>query len=64
MEVIKEMGGAPISRDCAVVGSQEINHLSIEIHGEVVDIEAETYIGLSVSGPDRLIDEIVYLMKL
>jgi hypothetical protein len=58
MENLRSSGAIPISSDWALAGSQEIRSLSARIGNETVEISAETYIGLSISGPEDIVDEI------
>lgn len=47
-----------IDRSWGVGGSQEVNHLKVLVDGEILIVEAETYIGLSITGPPGLVDDI------
>jgi len=62
IDCLKSMGAIPVSSDWGVAGSQEIDSMSVRLHNEVIDIEVETFVGLSISGPDNLVDEIVGLI--
>lgn len=42
----------------ALAGSQEIEEFEVSIDGYPVHIEAETYIGLSISGPVDIVNRI------
>lgn len=46
-----------------VGGSQEIESLHIELEGRKITIEAETFVGLSISGPKSIIERIAYEIK-
>lgn len=59
IERLKSLGAMPLSADWSLVGSQELNRLSVGFKGEVLSIESETFIGLSISGPEELVDEII-----
>lgn len=59
LNTLKEMGAAPLDSDWAAVGSQEVEESSFDIDGKIVRVEAETYIGLSISGEAMQIDMIV-----
>lgn len=56
--VLRELGAEPGQSFWGVGGSQEISRLSCRVLGHEITIEAETYMGLSVSGPQGLIEEI------
>lgn len=58
IEILKSLGAKPLSSDWSVAGSQELASLSVNFKGEILDIESETFVGLSISGPDELVDEI------
>lgn len=58
VEKMKALGAKPVSSQWSVAGSQELNSFSVTLEGEVLDIVSETYVGLSISGPDELVDEI------
>jgi hypothetical protein len=55
---LKLLGAIPLSSDWSVAGSQELSSLSVRLGNEVIEIASETFIGLSISGPDELVDEI------
>lgn len=63
IENLRIIGATPVKSDWKLAGSQELMSLSVSLRGEVVVIESETYVGLSISGPDNLIDEIVLLVS-
>jgi len=63
MEVLKELGGQVRSKDWGVAGSQEIESLEVEIGGRCILVEAETFIGLSITGENDLIERIAALVK-
>lgn len=59
IEVLKQCGA--ISSGAVnkfLAGSQEIEELTVNIDGCLVHIEAETYVGLSVSGPLNIVKRI------
>lgn len=58
IEKLKDMGANPVSSDWGMVGSQEMEFLAIRLHDQIVEIESETFVGLSISGPDEIVDEI------
>jgi hypothetical protein len=57
-EVMRELGARTLDTGWGVGGSQELATAKIEIRGKVVDVESETYVGLSITGDEDLIDEI------
>lgn len=56
--VLGELRAHGTRHDWAMGGSQEIDSLAVEIEGERVVIEAETYMGLSITGPPALVRRI------
>jgi hypothetical protein len=56
--VIKGLGGKKISDECGIGGSQEFSEVIVSLGEALVTIESETYIGLSVSGPEAVIQQI------
>jgi hypothetical protein len=59
LAVLRESGSLQIDHQWAVGGSQEIEVLDVEIEGDRVMVEAETYVGLSISGRPDVVDRIV-----
>ena len=58
MLTLKEEGAIPVDKSWAVAGSQEIEFLEVSLDSESVTIEAETYIGLSITGPQNIVERI------
>ncbi len=54
IKILKELGAKPISSKWVFAGSQELGTLSVVYKGEGIIIESETFIGLSISGPEEL----------
>jgi len=61
--VLKGRGGRPRSSDWGLGGSQEVSTLQVEIEGRCVVVEAETYIGLSITGEEDLVEKIAALVE-
>ena len=59
---LKYLGGIPMGADWAMAGSQEIDTLKVRLEGGDIDVESETFVGLSITGPDKLVDEIAASM--
>lgn len=55
---LKQMGAKEISKINALVGSQDISIYKFLVKNEIIRVEFETYIGLSLIGPKNLIREI------
>jgi hypothetical protein len=58
MRVLRKVGVQEVARDYAVVGSQEINTLRFTLDGVPLSVEAETYVGLSVTGQAKAVETI------
>lgn len=56
--VLRDMGAENVSRDWGVVGSQELATLKVTLNGQPLTIEAETYVGLSVTGEAQTVETI------
>lgn len=52
----------PARGDRFTVGSQDLEELDVEIGGRVLHIEAETYVGLSITGPADLVEQVRQLV--
>lgn len=56
---LKSMNFQKVSFQRAIVGSQDLQILKVVLNGAEVVIESETYMGLSICGPEGVVDEIV-----
>jgi hypothetical protein len=61
-EVLKALGAVTKPAEFALAGSQEIHTQIVDVQGQKLTVEAETYVGLSISGPSSLVDEIAALV--
>ena len=57
--VLKARGAVVVDSSWGVGWSHDLESLTVEIDGQTLTIEAETYIGLTITGDDRLVGEIV-----
>jgi hypothetical protein len=57
-ETLLRLGAKELSRKNAIGGSQEVEFLEVEVAGQRLFVEAETYIGLSIAGDPDLVDQI------
>ena len=48
----------PAKSDRSTGGSQDLEELDVTIDGRGIHIEAETYVGLSISGPADLVEQV------
>lgn len=63
LHVLRGLGATTRGNDYGVGGSQELERLDAEIHGRRIVVEAETYIGLSITGPADLVDRVHALVQ-
>ena len=64
LTALNHLGAVQIGvTDRAVVGSQDMERLAVDIAGRTLNVEAETYIGLSISGPEDLVQEVRSLVS-
>lgn len=56
--VLVRLGAVGLDKSWAVGGSQEIEVAEVELMGGKVEIESETFVGLTIFGPEFIIDEI------
>jgi len=60
--VLKQIGGRQRSHERGVAGSQEVETLEVDVDGQLIVVEAETYVGLSIRGPEELVDRVSSLI--
>jgi hypothetical protein len=61
-DALVRLGAQLQSKDWVVGGSQELETVVVQVGSSQVVIEAETYVGLSISGSPGLIDRISALV--
>jgi len=52
-------GATAISASTWIGGSQELEEARFELDGYVITVDAETYMGITISGPEFLVDDLV-----
>jgi len=57
-DVLKRLGAKGLAHDWGVAGSQELETVEVLVGVDTVTIEAETFVGLSISGPVELVERI------
>lgn len=62
-EILVYLGATGVSSDWGVAGSQEVERIEVRIGGKPLIIEAETYIGLTVTGDLELTDRVEAMVK-
>jgi hypothetical protein len=58
LTVLQDMGTTAGGSTWTVGGSQELEVLQVSVRGQPVVVEAETYVGLTLTGPTDLVKEI------
>jgi hypothetical protein len=58
LAVMRDLGAVEKDTSWAVAGSQELEQLATTFGNRTVRVEAETYIGLSITGDPILVSEI------
>lgn len=59
VDVLRRAGACqPAKGDRITVGSQDLEELDVTIGGRGLHIEAETYVGLSITGPADLVEQV------
>ena len=58
LEVLQEMGAKPTDHWKGVGGSQELERLEVNLEAKSVVVEAETYVGLTITGDAVLVDDV------
>lgn len=56
---LRGMGAEEVARNWGVAGSQEIETVEFMLDGRPLTVEAETFVGLSVTGEAGAVEEIV-----
>jgi hypothetical protein len=57
-EVMKSLGAVTKSHQWGVAGSQECESWTFEFQGTDIQVESETYIGLSIEGEKDIVDRL------
>lgn len=59
MDILHQLGANPVKPgERYVVGSQDLEQFDVTLNGQSLRIEAETYVGLSISGPNDLVQQV------
>lgn len=60
---ISEIGAEVVDKSAGVAGSQDLEVLVINVGGETVKIEAETFVGISVEGPELTVADFMKVVN-
>lgn len=59
MKALHALGAVPVGdAQRFIAGSQELEQIDVSIGGRKLHVEAETFIGLSISGPNDLVQRV------
>jgi hypothetical protein len=58
VQVLLQLGAVLENRNWVVAGSQEVETFLWQLAGQDITVEAETYMGLSISGDENTINDI------
>lgn len=62
-DVLLSNGAVGVDRSWGLGGSQEIETLKVRLGDDVITIEAETFIGLTISGTKSVVDDITQKVR-
>jgi len=57
-DALKDMGARMEDHVWSIGGSQEMEMLEVTLQNQRVHVEAETYVGLTLTGPPDLVDRV------
>ncbi|HDR8973235.1 hypothetical protein SB768_19315 [Burkholderia sp. SIMBA_043] len=60
---ISEIGAEVVDKSGGVAGSQDLEVLVINVGGETIKIEAETFVGISVEGPELTVADFMKVVN-
>lgn len=58
LDTLKDFGAQATDRWYGIGGSQEVQCFEVEVEGETIEVESETYVGLSVFGNEGVVNRI------
>lgn len=59
LAALKYREATAVSASTWIGGSQELDEARFELDGYLITVDAETYIGIAISGPEFLVDDLV-----
>ncbi len=57
-DILLECGAVELNHSSCIGGSQEIESISYKIENDVVNVELETYLGLSICGKKSVVEHL------
>jgi len=58
LDTLREFSAQASDHWHGVGGSQEIERLEVEVEGENIEVESETYVGISIAGNEEIVNRI------
>lgn len=62
--VLVKSGAVDVDKTWGVGGSQEIEALVVRLGSDLITVEAETFVGLTVSGPSEIVKDIALKVRM
>jgi hypothetical protein len=63
LQILQDLGATEIDKAWAVAGSQELTRFEVMVGDEIIIVEGETYIGVSITGAPHLVSEITTRLR-
>ena len=63
VHVLRELGAGVTDKSWRIGDSQEVETLQVGLQGRTVTVQAETFIGLSITGEPELVDRVVTAVR-
>ena len=63
LEALRTLGFRQVGKKEFLVGSQDFSGLTCKRGDDIIEVESETYVGLSISGDKSVVDEIISAIK-
>lgn len=61
--VLQKSGAIGLENSWSVGGSQELESVKVKIGNDVITIESETFVGLTVSGPNEIVEALAQRVR-
>jgi hypothetical protein len=58
LEILRELGATKVEETWGLAGSQELQRLEVMLGNEMVVVEGETYIGLSITATPEIVNRV------
>lgn len=65
LDVLRQLGATPAGpTGRSLAGSQDLEEINVYVKGHMLRVEAETYVGLSITGPVDIVQQIRRLVAM